>query len=102
MKHTNSFVGTSVRTYLYFDIGFVDGELADDLEWYLQLHVANARGLNEHVYVGQEDRINASDVVRYEIEPTDVNLNNIENIRQLITVHTDAWVSSMGGTDCVN
>jgi hypothetical protein len=102
MKTNENFVGNQVRSYLYFDIGFVDGELADDLQWYLQLHVANARGLKECVNVGHEDRTNSSDVIRYEIALADMNIDNIENIKQLITEHTNAWVASMGGNDCVN
>ena len=102
MKTIENFVGNQVHTYLYFDIGFVDGELADDLQWYLQLHVANARGLKECVDVGYKDRVNASDVIRYEIALEDINIENVENIKKLITTHTNAWVASMGGSECVN
>jgi hypothetical protein len=103
MKTIENFVGNQVRTYLYFDIGFVDGELADDLQWYLQLHVVNARGLNESVNVGQkDDRVFPSDVIRYEVALADINIDNVENIKELIMLHTNAWVASMGGRECVN
>jgi hypothetical protein len=103
MKTIENFVGNQVRTYLYFDIGFVDGELADDLQWYLQLHVVNARGLKESVNVGQkDDRVFASDVIRYEVALADINIENVENIKELIMLHTNAWVASMGGSECVN
>ena len=103
MKTIENFVSDQVRTYLYFDIGFVDGELADDLQWYLQLHVANARGLDECVDVGHKnERVFASDVIRYEIALEDINIDNVENIKQLIMLHTNAWVASMGGSECVN
>ena len=102
MKTIENFVGNQVRTYLYFDIGFVDGELADDLQWYLQLHVVNARGLKESVDVGHKDRVNASDVIRYEIALEDINIKNVEDIKQLIMLHTNAWVASMGGSEFVN
>lgn len=102
MKNFENFVSSQVRTYLYFDIGYVDGELADDLEFYLQEHVANARQLNECVNVGYHDRINASDVIRYEIALEDINISSIENIKQLIVDHTNTWVEIMGGCDCVN
>ena len=62
MQSVENFVGETVSTYLYFYIDFVDGELADSLEEYLQEHVVNARDLDESVRVGLEDRINASDV----------------------------------------
>ena len=102
MKSVEDFVGESVDIYLYFRIGFVDGELADSLEEYLLEHVVKARGLKEYVRVGLEDRINASDVIRYEIDLANANLENIRAIKQLVTQHTNAWVESMGGREAVN
>ena len=102
MQSIENFVGETVSTYLYFYIDFVDGELADSLEEYLQEHVVNARDLDEAVKVGLEDRINASDVIRYEIDLANANLETVSEIKQLVTQHTNAWVESMGGKEAVN
>ncbi len=101
MKNVEDFVGETVSTYLYFHIGFVDGELADSLEEYLYKHVVNARDLDEVVKVGLEDRINASDVIRYEIDLANASLANVMAIKQLVTQHTNAWVESMGGREAI-
>ena len=102
MQSVENFVGETVSTYLYFYIDFVDGELADSLEEYLQEHVANARDLDESVRVGFEDRINASEVIRYEIDLANSNIKNVSEIKELVTQHTNAWVESMGGKEAVN
>ena len=102
MQYVENFVGEYVDTYLYFRIGFVDGELADSLEEYLHKHVVKARGLKEFVSVGYKDRVYASDVVRYEIELANANIENVNAIKELVTQHTNAWVESMGGKEAVN
>jgi hypothetical protein len=102
MKNSEHIVGAHVRTYLYFDIYPVDGELADDLESYLHEHIVKARALNERVYVGQKDRIFSCDVIRYEIAAANVNNENIATIKAHITEHVNAWVASMGGIDYIN
>jgi hypothetical protein len=102
MEKVKNFVSGNFSTYLYFDMGFVDAELVDELEQYLYQQVVNVRKIKgERLYVGYKGDCNCADVIRYEIPLATATPKNADEIKELIIEKTNAWVSSMGGKDSV-
>ena len=102
MKQAENFVSENVSTYLYFYMDFVDAELTDDLEQYLYKHVVNVRNIEgEALSVGYKHDCSCAEVIRYEISLSNATEKNVQNIKELISENTNAWVASMGGKDSV-
>jgi hypothetical protein len=101
MKEQGDFVAEREDFFIYFYIEGVDAELADDLHDYLYEHAVNARDASETLYVGHGEIGSACYVIRYGIELENATRSNVDAIKKLVTEHTNAWVASQGGADCV-
>ncbi len=101
MTNEDSFVAEQEDIFIYFYMERVDSELADDLHDYLYENVVKVRDAGETLYVGHGEIGYSCDVIRYGINLENATRSNVDAIKKLVVEHTNAWVASQGGAECV-
>ncbi len=91
----------NTKIFLHFEITRVDGQLADELEDYLNKNLFDDRRKGDRVYVGLENRNWNVSVVRYETSIKNANSNYLKELHKDIYQKFYDWVLSMGGIENV-